>query len=138
MKDGRLFKMLVSAALVVTLSSYVVYILYPTYVIRPEVTGEGWTFDLIRLIYGEDQPYCALPSGHTYNTVLVAMFWWHWKPRLRWLWALTVPTVILATLFTGQHYVLDPIFGLVWAVGSYLIARRITRWRPTKNDEASG
>lgn len=128
--DKDLYKTMVIAALVMTLSSYVVYILYPTYVVRPELTGDGWAMDLMRLIYGNDRSYNALPSGHTYNTTLFAIFWWHWQPHLRLLWVATVLLVIPATLFTHQHNVLDPIFGIMWAFSAYAIARRITGWTP--------
>lgn len=130
----ELLKTFVLAVVIVSLSSYLVYLLYPTYVIRPEPTGASWSMDLIRLIYGNDQPYNALPSGHTYNTTLIAIFWWIWKPRLRWLWVATVPVVILATLFTKQHYCLDPLFGLLWAFGAFFLAKNITGWKP----ESSG
>lgn len=132
--ETALLKTFALAVIIVTLSSYLVYLLYPTYVVRPEPAGASWTMDLIRIIYGNDQPYNALPSGHTYNTSLIAIFWWHWKPSLRWLWVATVPVVILATLFTKQHYCLDPFFGLLWAFGAFFLAKKITGWNP----ESSG
>jgi membrane-associated phospholipid phosphatase len=121
-------KTVVTAFLIMTLTSYVVYILFPTFVVRPEPVGGHWTMDLIRWIYGSDQPYNALPSGHTYNTVIIGLILWYWKPRLRWLWVATIPTVILATLFTKQHYVMDPLFGLLWAYGSFFLARKLAGW----------
>jgi membrane-associated phospholipid phosphatase len=121
-------KTVVSAFLIMTPSSYAVYIFFPTYVARPEPVGTGWMVELIRWIYGNDQPYNALPSGHTYNTVIIALILWHWKPRWRWLWAATVPVVILATLFTKQHYFLDPVFGILWAFGAFSLARRLGGW----------
>lgn len=123
------------ALLIMTLSSYLVYILYPTYVNRPDLAGEGLLVDLIRFIYGNDQPYNALPSGHTYNTTLIAIFWWYWKPRWRWLWFATVPVVILSTLFTKQHYLLDPVFGMIWAFGATFLAKKITGWTPAEKDQ---
>jgi membrane-associated phospholipid phosphatase len=38
---------------------------------------------------------------------------------LRWLWAGLAIVIILSTLFTGQHNLLDPIGGIVWAWTSY-------------------
>lgn len=127
-------KMYTLALVLMTFSSYVVYIAYPTYVIRPELAGEGWAIELMRLIYGNDQPYNALPSGHTYHTALIAIFWWHWKPRWRWLWLATIPVVALSTLFTKQHYLLDPVFGAAWAFGAYFLAKKITGWSPAEKN----
>lgn len=118
------------AVAIAALTSYAVYCLYPTYVIRPEIVLQGWRADLMGLIYGGDRPYNALPSGHTYHTALIAIFWWDWKPRLRWLWAASLIAVILATLFTRQHYLLDPLAGLVWAGGSAALAAHLTRSQP--------
>lgn len=120
----------VLATLIMTLSAYAFYLIFPTYVIRPETTGSGLLVDLVRWVYSNDQPYNALPSGHTYNTVIIALILWHWKPGKRWLWVSTVPVVILATLFTKQHYVLDPLFGVLWAITAFSLARRITGWPP--------
>lgn len=127
--DDRRFTLLVTAALIMVLSSDIVYVLFPTYVERPELVGEGWAMGLMRMIYSTDRSYCALPSGHTYNTTLIALIWWPTHPRLRWYLAASVLVVILATWFTRQHNLLDAVFGLLWALGSYLIASRIVAQR---------
>lgn len=126
-------KTVVAAFLIMTLTSYAVYLLLPTYVVRPEPIGSHWTMDLIRWVYGNDQPYNALPSGHTYNTVIIAMILWYWKPRHRLIWAATIPVVMLSTLFTKQHYVMDPVFGLIWAYGSLFLARKLVGWPLSSN-----
>ena len=117
-------------ALFMMLTSYIIFIVYPTYIERPDVTGQGFQYDLIRSIYSNDRLNNAFPSGHTYFTVFIVLFWWKWKPRLKWIWAAFGALVIASTLFTGQHNLLDPVGGIVWAVGSYrfgwLLAKR--RW----------
>lgn len=122
MDDDR-FRALVVGATAVMLSSYLVYIAFPTYVERPVVEGSGWTTDLVRFIYGNDRLHNAFPSGHTYLTMLIVFFWWDWKPKLRWLWATIAALVILSTLFTGQHNLVDPIGGIFWAWLGYLFGR---------------
>jgi membrane-associated phospholipid phosphatase len=126
--DFSALRTVLVAFLLMTLSSYAVYLLLPTYVVRPDPTGSGWALDLIRWLYGNDQPYNALPSGHTYNTVIIMLILWDWKPRLRWLWVLSVLIVILSTLFTRQHYILDVIFGAIWAFGFFALARKLSGW----------
>jgi membrane-associated phospholipid phosphatase len=103
----------------VMLTSYVFYILYPTYVQRPELKGDNWQTALIRFIYANDRLNNAFPSGHTYITMLIVFFWWNWRPQLRWLWVAMAIIVILSTLFTGQHNLPDPIGGIVWAWAGY-------------------
>ncbi len=117
--EGWRFRALVAAVLAATLSAYLVYIAFPTYVERPVPAGTGWPLELVRLIHAYDRVNNAFPSGHTYTTLLIVFFWWEWQPRLRALWALIGAVVILSTLFTGQHHLLDPIGGAIWAWSGY-------------------
>ena len=118
MEAGR-FRAFVAATLFTFLTSYAVFILYPTYVERPIVDGTGWQYELVRLIYSSDELYNAFPSGHTYTTMLIVFFWWGWRPRLRWLWASIALVIIFSTLFTGKHNLPDPVGGVAWAWMGY-------------------
>ena len=128
--DADLYQAFVIAILAVMLVSYLIYLLYPTYVERPLLEGDNWQTELMRFIYSTDRPYNAFPSGHTYNTMLIALFWWRWRPRLRWLWAGIVGVVLLSTLFTRQHNLPDLLGGIVLAWTGYrfglwwVVARR--------------
>jgi signal transduction histidine kinase/membrane-associated phospholipid phosphatase/ActR/RegA family two-component response regulator len=117
--EDRLYRAFVAGMLFTFLTSYVVYIVFPTYVIRPTVEGADWASNLIRNIYANDRLYNAFPSGHTYTTLLIVFFWWKWKPKLRWLWVTTGAIVVISTLFTGQHHVLDLFGGILWAWFGY-------------------
>jgi membrane-associated phospholipid phosphatase len=117
--DASKYRQFLVSTVFMLLSSYVVFILVPTYVERPSADGTGWQYDLIRHIFANDRVNNAFPSGHTYNTVLITLFWWNWYPSLRWLWALITIIVIFSTLFTGQHNLVDPLGGILWAWGGY-------------------
>lgn len=118
MDDVR-YRALVTGTITVMLVSYLIYVFYPTYVERPTLEGDSWQVALTRSVYRYDLLNNAFPSGHTYFTLLIVFFWWDWHPQLRWLWSTIAIVVILSTLFTGQHNLLDPIGGLVWAWGGY-------------------
>jgi membrane-associated phospholipid phosphatase len=103
------------------LLGYAIFIFYPNYMIRPQVTGTGWAEWLIRFIYANDRTYNAFPSQHLWDTVTITLIWSRWKPRLRWpLWGLTL-IVAMSTLFTGQHWIMDVIGGTLLAVVGYFI-----------------
>jgi membrane-associated phospholipid phosphatase len=109
------------ANLLVILSAMLVYTFFPTFVDRPPVQGFGLGPDVLRWIYSRDGLYNAFPSGHIYLATLTCLFYSRWYPQSRWFWALIFLVVACSTLFTGQHYILDVVGGLVFAlVGVYL------------------
>ncbi len=127
--DDDLYLAFVISLITVMLSSYIVYIAYPTYVIRPPLEADGWLTKIIDLLYENDRVNNAFPSGHTYNAVLITLYWWHWQPRQRWLWIAIMIVVLLSTLFTRQHNLPDLIGGIVFAwlgyhLGRWWVARR--------------
>lgn len=133
--DDIRYKAFVAAALAVMLTAYAVFILYPTYVERPALEGHSWQIELVRAIYNNDRLNNAFPSGHTYATVLITLFWWDWRPKLRWLWVAIAVVVILSTLFTGQHNLLDPIGGIIWACAGCRFGWWWVRWRQARRKE---
>jgi hypothetical protein len=117
--DDALYRAFVAATIAAMLTSYAVYIFFPTYVQRPVLGVDSWPIELVRFIYSNDRLHNAFPSGHTYTTVLIVLFWWRWQSKLRWLWAGFAIVIVLSTLFTRQHNLPDPIGGIVWAWTSY-------------------
>jgi membrane-associated phospholipid phosphatase len=119
--EDRLYRAFVVGALAVMLTSYAVYILFPTFVNRPILAGSSWQIDLLRLIYNNDRLHNAFPSGHTYTTLLIVFFWWRWQPRLRWVLGAAALVVLLSTLFTKQHNLPDVLGGIVFAWLGYQV-----------------
>jgi len=128
--DSDLYCALVASTLFTMLTAYAFFIFYPTYVNRPNVIGIGWQYDLVRTLYANDRTYNAFPSGHTYFTALILLFWWRWQPTMRWLWLIITILILLSTLFTHQHYLLDLVGGVVWAAIGYgfglLLCKRLS------------
>ncbi len=113
--DDTLYLAFVTAGVAMMLVSYLIHLLYPTYVQRLTLTGDSWAVQLLRFVYHQDRSYNAFPSGHTYNTVLVSLFWYRWQPR-HWVLCLgTAVLILLSTLFTGQHNLPDLLGGIVVA-----------------------
>ena len=125
---ANLYRAFISAALGIMLTSYLIYIAYPTFIERPILTGTSWEMDLVRFIYNQDRIYNAFPSGHTYCTILITLFWWDWQPRWRWLWGLIAVTILLSTLFTRQHNLPDLAGGAALAYAGY----RLGLWWVTR------
>ncbi len=112
------------------LISYVIYILFPTYVDRPKIVDQDFLSQLVMFIYGNDRPYNALPSGHTYTTLIISIFWYYWLPKQRYLWIIIAIVVVLSTLFTKQHAILDLIAALILAFTCYKISVYLVKKAP--------
>ena len=110
--------------------SYAVYILFPTYVDRPKIVDQDFLSQLVIFIYGNDRPYNALPSGHTYTTLIISIFWYYWLPKQIYLWIAIAILVILSTLFTKQHAVLDLITASILAFACYKISGYLVKKAP--------
>ncbi len=111
--------------------SYAVYILFPTYVDRPKIVDQDFLSQLVIFIYGNDKPYNALPSGHTYTTLIISIFWYYWLPKQRYLWIAIAILVILSTLFTKQHAILDLLTASIlvficYKISGYMVKKYLT------------
>ena len=108
-----------------------IFILFPTYVIQPELHGADILTNLLRSIQIAGGDHDALPSAHIYSTVLLALFYNDWYPRFKWLWLFIVVIVSLSTLFTGQHYIADVLAGYLTGWLGY----RFGLWWNTMDDK---
>jgi membrane-associated phospholipid phosphatase len=115
--EERQYLAFITAMLAAIIPAVLIFLFYPTYVIRPELTGSGWGMEALRYIYANDRTYNAFPSGHIYLTAIPLYFYARWKPKFWVLCVFTMILITLSTLFTKQHSVLDLIGGFVWAAG---------------------
>jgi membrane-associated phospholipid phosphatase len=59
----------------------------------------------------------AFPSSHVVGAVTIAFIAWRWFPRwIAWLLTLEALGVVLATVYTQNHYAIDSLLGLVLAL----------------------
>ncbi len=117
--DSERYRAFVAGALATMLSSYAVYVLFPTYVERLFLEGHDWPVELVRFIYNADRLHNAFPSSHAYTTMLIVFFWWDWRRHLRGVLVTIAVLVLLSTLFIRQHYLVDPLGGILWAWMGY-------------------
>lgn len=92
-----------------TIISCIIFYLYPTTVIRPILSGEGFLLDMVRMVYSMDNPYDCFPSLHVLHTHIMTYF-------LIKQFSNTLATVAgttsfllisLSTVFIKQHSILD-------------------------------
>lgn len=134
--DAKLFRAFGIAMITALLTSYAVFIFFPTYIERPPLAGNNWATRLLALVYNNDRVNNAFPSSHTYTSVIIALYWRRWFRRFGWLWFGMAAIVVLSTLFTKQHYLLDPIGGILWGWLAYCFGLWTSeKWPLGKDDE---
>ncbi len=121
-----------------TAVSYVIYLVFPTFVTRPEISSRDIFSRAIVILYQADRAYNAAPSGHTFYTLLSFLYLKRWKPKYELAWLVFAVLVFISTLLTGQHYVLDLMSGLVlgalaYAVGRFAQEKWALRFAPESN-----
>jgi len=109
--------------------SYIVYILFPTYVIRPEIMPQDCFSKAIVILYQNDYPYNAAPSSHTFYTLISFLYIKHWKPKLQLVSLILAILIIASTMLTKQHYLLDVVTGLALGFLAYGAGRYIQKRR---------
>jgi membrane-associated phospholipid phosphatase len=110
------------------LGCYMLYLLFPVIgpaELLPHYEGALTSGALYRLTHAAraagDSLGTAFPSSHTAGAVTAAVLGWRWLSRpARWLLTLQAGGVLLATVYTQNHYAVDALAGLVWALGLQL------------------
>jgi membrane-associated phospholipid phosphatase len=105
--------------------SKIIYIVLPTFVIRPEITTEDFFSKAIILLYQNDYPNNAAPSGHTFYTLISFLYLRNWKRSFWLLWLIALLIILASTLLTKQHYVLDIVTGLILGFIAYHFGRYV-------------
>ncbi len=115
--DDRMFRAFMIGSIGAASIATLIYFVFPTYTARPLIDASGWSASLLNLIYSNDNVFNAFPSGHALYTTLIALFGSTWQPKWSFILNGSVILVILATLLTGQHHLVDPVGGIAlgWA-----------------------
>jgi len=130
---NRLFRQFVLSMAVAALFGYVIYILFPTYVVKPEpheVSGEHALAEMLRSSYEADSAastHNAAPSQHVFYALLNMCFMIRFRPRPRvfWAWVTLAALISASTLLTQRHNSPDLITGWLVAVGAYYAGVRL-------------
>ncbi len=111
-------------ALTVSLS-FLCFVLLPTTLERPEITGGGLWNGLMRIVYWVDTPENLFPSLHCSTAWLCWIGLRGRKDLPRWtkLLALLLSLMVcVSTLTTRQHVMADVVSGVALAEADYLLA----------------
>lgn len=114
--SNKAFLQLVFAVIIANLVAFFVYTVYQTHVPRDPILEGDIFSEILRFIYGHDQAYAGFPSLHSGLSAIVATYFIKIKSNYSWLFILTAVIIVLSTLFTKQHFVLDAVSGIALGV----------------------
>src|SRR5579859_1352049 len=73
------FKQFIIGLVIIQLTAYVLFVLVPGKIVRPNVETPGFFFSLVRTIYALDMPSGLTPSLHVSNSWFIALPLWNGK-----------------------------------------------------------
>lgn len=142
----RLYRQFVLAVVIAGLISYVVYLVFPTYVVKPApeaVPGSDFFARMLRRTYEADaaaSSHNAAPSQHVFYALLNMCFMIRFRPRPRvfWTWVPVAALICASTLTTMRHNSPDLLTGYLVAViayyGGVALGGRVTDHLDDDND----
>ncbi|MHB1485089.1 MAG: phosphatase PAP2 family protein [Saccharofermentanales bacterium] len=122
-RESKSYYRLIFSMFTGVLISCAIYIVFPTYVPRIELTGDDILTNMIRRIYTIDPPYNCFPSMHVlysficfwYLAIFRRVGWW-----FDLLNGMSFILITLSTVYSKQHYTPDILGGI--AVGATVCA----------------
>jgi membrane-associated phospholipid phosphatase len=109
----------VSAFALCQLSASTIFLLFPSYMTRPAVIGDGLPYELLRDLYHLDNGCNLIPSLHVAHSMLVALFFRALRPKLFPIVAFGTVMISASTVLVKQHYFLDIPAGMALAIVAY-------------------
>ncbi len=130
-KDKNIFVKYFVSYTLTTFIANIIFIIYPTYVDRPIVTGTSILELMTRIVFWVDTPaQNCFPSLHCAVSMLFILYMFEYKKCPNYLKIFTFIISILimiATLFIKQHVFIDLISGDALAIVSYIIVSKFKK-----------
>ncbi len=108
---GRFGKAVAALAVIATIHSFF-FIVFPTWFPRTHETT-NWLYNLLRSV---EEPTNCLPSLHTSFVLLSSWALWRMSSRKGFWFFIWAVLIIISTLLTKQHYIVDIIAGAAVAL----------------------
>jgi membrane-associated phospholipid phosphatase len=109
---NRSFRQLSYSFIIINLIAFYIYLTFQTVVPRDPITSHDFFSNVLQFVYNNDLPYAGFPSLHAALSTSIATYFV--LRRSKWSWAAIVMAglIVISTLFTKQHFVLDAVGGV--------------------------
>ena len=114
---------LLATLILAKVAAMIFWYFVPNGVSRPVISLATWVYKLLAYIYRHDNDTNAFPSEHVYISAICAYFLSIAYPHFSiWSWG-AATIIILSTVFTKQHYVIDVVGGFLVALPILVFTR---------------
>lgn len=124
-RDRKRFLALSASFLFASVVCNIIFVLFQTTALRPEIVPSTIFDNLVLFVYAIDKPLNLFPSGHVTFSVLSTLCLTRINKKLAYVILPVTILIVLSTLFIKQHYVPDVLGGLVLAFLSFQIFRKM-------------
>lgn len=125
LRQEELIRRTFLAYLLVWITGYVCFLVYPTIAARTdEVAGTGFFVWCLRGIYAADPPRNCFPSLHVAHDFVSVLVVWRVHRGVGMAAGLWASLIAASTLFTKQHYVADVVAGIALAGVAHVVFLR--------------
>lgn len=128
-KNKKHFLAVSAAFLFASVVCNIIYVLFPTMVIRPEVLPSTMLNKLVLFVYTIDGVVNCIPSGHVAFSVLSNLCLTRINKKFAGYMLPVTVLIVFSTLFIKQHYVPDIFAGLLLAFLSFLIFKKVLAYK---------
>ncbi len=106
------------------LIAFLMFILYPTRIVRPDVAVHSFSTQAVAMIYRIDPGFNDFPSMHVANSWFVALIFYRYNKKLGILFMFIASLISVSTLYVKQHYLIDIPAGILDALLVYYVVFR--------------
>jgi len=114
-----------SAYLLVTVTAWVIFALWPVRMEYPPLACAGVSCQVLLRLWSMDMGVNVMPSLHSAHSALAAVVFISYRNRAWPLVAAGATAVCVAAVLTRQHYLLDIPAGIALAVAGWAVVRRV-------------
>jgi len=112
-KDAETFKVIIGSYITILIIGYVVFLFFPTSIVRPEFEVTNFSTWVLGIVYAADKPVNCFPSMHVAMVSMSALMVWELNRVMGTVAIIYGLAIAVSTVFTKQHFILDVVAGLI-------------------------